>query len=202
MPLQKIIISKQAKLYLWNITETTAELLSLFSGELPLAYERYRFIEHQQQFLAKKLLLEYLNINHQIQYLDTGKPVLSDKKYISISHSRNWVAVALSPQEIGIDMETANPKLKRIASKFVNPYEQAIFDIENLTDLQYLWTAKESIYKLAGQTGLRFKEDIIIKDFDRQKQTAQAMLLEKKPIKIFYNNVDKAFVVARSFYDI
>jgi len=201
MPLQKIIISDSSKLYLWKITETVAELLSLFSAKIPEKYLRFNSPEHQAQFLAKELLLRYLKIDKQLDYLDSGKPVLRNGAYISVSHSRNWVGIALSSQEIGMDMEFANPKLIKIASKFVHPSEHEILDVNNVMDLQFLWTAKESIYKLAGQKGLRFKEDIILQNFDREKLQAEFLLFMNTLLKIVYHKLDGDFITARAVYD-
>ena len=200
MPLQKIIVSYRSHLYLWHITETTNELLNLFSGEIPTGYLRWRSVAHQNQFLAKQLLLEHLHLDKQLDYLPSGKPVLRNREYISISHSGSFVALSVSQQEIGLDMESANSKLLKIAPKFVHPSEKKIFDTQKIEDLQYLWTAKESIYKLAGQKGLRFKQDILLQNFDPVQSSARVLLLKQREIIVFFNKISPDYLTAQAFY--
>jgi len=199
--LQKIIISPKSSLYLWNITESLTGLLSLLTKSASNEYLRYRSPEHQKQYLAKKILLQYLSIEDKLSYLDSGKPVLNNNQHISISHSGNWVVISIASQETGIDMESANPKLLKIASKFVHPSEKNIFETGKTEDLQFIWTAKESIYKLAGQKGLSFKNDIILHQFDRKKKMAYALLHQKKKIKIFFNKINPNLIISQAFFD-
>lgn len=200
MPLQKIIVSSRSQLYIWFITESVDELLSAFDGQTSGEYLRWRSPVHQKQFLAKSLLLKYLHLDKKLEYLPSGKPVLSNQDYISVSHSGKRVAVAVSSQEIGLDMEAAHPKLLKIAPKFVHPSEKKIFNTQKIEDLQYLWTAKESIYKLAGQKGLRFQQDIILQDFDPAKNTARALLGQQQEIILFFNKIRPDYLTAQAFY--
>lgn len=71
--------------------------------------------------------------------------------HISVSHSRELAAVALSVNfPIGIDIEQPQQRLSLIAPKFLAPGEQG-GDIDRLLRL---WTAKEAVFKAASLPGL------------------------------------------------
>lgn len=83
---------------------------------------------------------------------DDGAPQLVGSPLeISISHSRRFAAVMLSPQgPCGVDIEEPRlDQLSRVRSKFLTPGEMAA-DVDLLT----AWTAKEAVFKAARTPGL------------------------------------------------
>jgi 4'-phosphopantetheinyl transferase len=114
----------------------------------------------------------------------TGRPYLVGAHKVpavSLSHSGAWVAVLLAPPNtpVGIDVEVVRDKALRIARKFLNATELAA--TEGLALLDYapsllgtaptpastevfslLWSAKETLYKLAGQRGIIFRENLLL----------------------------------------
>lgn len=71
----------------------------------------------------------------------------------SLSHSKNAVAVAISTQPVGVDIEIFRPeKLQGLAEKFLTPPEFAVYE-NTERKAEYLfekWTQKESIFKRLG----------------------------------------------------
>ena len=66
---------------------------------------------HQKGFLAVRMLLQYLGYSDfDLNYDSNGKPHLFDGKYISISHSHEFSAIAVSTNTIGIDLELVKEK--------------------------------------------------------------------------------------------
>lgn len=60
-----------------------------------------------------------------IEYAPSGKPHLADSSYfISISHTRGYVAVILSAvSEVGIDIEQYGQRVHKVAHKYMRPDE-------------------------------------------------------------------------------
>ena len=99
-----------------------------------------------------------------IRYDTIGKPNVKDKKiFISISHSKNFVAFAHDTSPIGIDIEELSPRILKVWSRYLHPEEFAIFDTTSIFDLTVAWTLKEALFKLNTKTGIDFKNDLRIK---------------------------------------
>ena len=99
-----------------------------------------------------------------IRYDAIGKPNVKDKKiFISISHSKNFVAFAHDTSPIGIDIEELSPRILKVWSRYLHPEEFAIFDTTSIFDLTVAWTIKEALFKLNTKTGIDFKNDLRIK---------------------------------------
>ncbi len=200
MPLKKILKTALSTTYFWKITEPLEVLLQNSGQEAKNDYLKYKSLIHQKQFLAKNLLLDYLSLQDQIYYLPSGKPVLKDGGFVSVSHSQNWVAVALSDIPLGIDIETARPKLLKIASKFVCNNDCQLLDCQSVNQLQFLWTAKESIYKLMGEKGLVFKE-LCLSKIDLERKLAEILLPDARKISLFFNTIEDNFIICQAFFD-
>jgi phosphopantetheinyl transferase len=201
MPEINISNPANTRIHVWKITESIPELLSLLPESFSSELEKMKTEIHRKQFLSKNILLRRLQIDKQISYRENGKPELPENKYISITHSKNYVAIALANQPVGIDMELAQPKLITVAPKFIHMKEQKIIDVKNQTQLLYFWTAKESIYKLIGESGLSFRQDILIQKTDYQKQTGTAIVRNKQKIKLFFNKIDNNIIICQAIFD-
>ncbi len=104
-----------------------------------------------------------------------GKPYFDNLNlYFSVSHSRGYVAVAMSDvSEIGVDIETSDvslDKAQRLAKRFFNNYELDEFEADPENFLR-IWTKKEAYCKMLGIT----LSELILRDKaqnrdDREKQ--------------------------------
>ena len=87
-----------------------------------------------------------------------GKPYVVDFPVkISLSHSGKFAAVALSENEVGVDIERTEPQQRRLAERFFHPEEisyLAPFDGDEF-DRRFteIWTRKEAYVKALG-TGI------------------------------------------------
>jgi 4'-phosphopantetheinyl transferase len=86
-----------------------------------------------------------------------GKPFLEGSGLkLSISHSHGWIAVALGPDPLGIDVQTLVDELpSRVLGPDETAWVESLAGSERRAALTSLWTIKEARGKLAG-TGLRF----------------------------------------------
>ena len=128
-----------------------------------------------------------------------GKPFFADKNTnLSISHSGDMVAAALSPYHTGIDLQIISEKVKSIKNKFLSPDELDFCD-DDLLCLNKMWTIKEALYKAYGKKGLIFKENIKIPYFFRDKNgyIGNAVIdtkADKKNYMIFGYELDNAIM--------
>jgi 4'-phosphopantetheinyl transferase len=110
-----------------------------------------------KKFLVKTLQEQGLSFDFTIKYGENGKPFFINNKevHFSISHSKDYVAIAVDNQEIGVDVESLRTNKKQIAqrfftikeNKYLNNYKDNVYD-EAFTQL---WTMKESFVKQSGE---------------------------------------------------
>ena len=88
-------------------------------------------------------------------YNEHGAPSLPDGPYFSISHSKLGIAVAISDEPIGIDIEAIRPLNEGLVQKTMNPQEQAQIAAAANPEQEFirLWTRKEAYVKMQG-TGI------------------------------------------------
>lgn len=170
MPLYKTIKPNiHTTIYVWKIEESfkvLSEAISLTErSENRLLSMKSEL--HQRGFLSIRHLLKEAGYNDfDLYYNGNGKPHLNNGKHISITHSFNYSAIAISEKEVGIDIEKNREKIKIIQHKFVN-FESGFIhkDDDYIQQLTVIWGAKESLYKIYPFGGLTFKNDIDINSF-------------------------------------
>jgi 4'-phosphopantetheinyl transferase len=169
---------------LWHLTETPADLwpqLAQAADYAPLLPARADG-PRQAQWLAGRVLVQRLLAASgaplaALRNDEAGRPFLlgpGSPPAVSISHSGEWAAALLAPAgtAVGIDVEVVRDKAQRIARKFLNEQESAAVDSITLADstdtaaslelFSLLWSAKETLYKLAGQRGIIFRENLLL----------------------------------------
>ena len=109
------------------------------------------------ELLAEWSRVHQLPINQQpiFLYNDYGAPYIEGGPHFSISHCKRGIAVAVSENPIGIDIEairTFSPELMR---KTMNEDEQLRITSSAIPEVEFirLWTQKEALLKLQG-TGI------------------------------------------------
>ncbi|MCD6112847.1 MAG: 4'-phosphopantetheinyl transferase superfamily protein [Bacteroidales bacterium] len=181
MPLKyKKKINQDVLLGIWEITESENELLR----NINLKEKEKDFFKSLKNSTRRKHWLSYRNIinsflknnDTEIYYDENLKPHFLNLDYnFSVSHSGDFAAVILSKKnKVGIDIEQINPRVKKVITKFLNDYEIKNFNSEENISIEKLyvyWCAKESLLKLYGKKNLDFKKNIIIQDFDYNKNT-------------------------------
>ena len=88
-------------------------------------------------------------------YNEHGAPSLPGGPYFSLSHSKRGIAVAISDEPIGIDIEAIRPLSEGLVQKAMNPQEQAQIAAAANPAQEFirLWTRKEAYVKMQG-TGI------------------------------------------------
>ena len=161
--LKEFIINEKTKIKLWKVItgELNPEELNNDDKEL-LKLKKSNIL--REQFLATRKVLALENTDYKITYDINGKPSLNTNSNISISHSYEISAIAISDNsKIGLDIQLNGNKIFNIQHKFLNPSEKLnIGENPSLIILTMIWTSKESIYKAIGLKGTSLSNNIII----------------------------------------
>lgn len=141
--------------------------------------------------------LKDLGYISEIAYKATGQPYLSqhDSLHLSISHSKGWIAVWVSENSIGIDIEPDNPKIIEGTSYFVNENEQQF--IGKLSTLHVIWGAKEAFYKLMEGQISDLKNEVTIVSIENEKGQ---LAFNNEVIEFTYIQENEVTVVCVSKY--
>ena len=196
MPLHKVIyLSNNTKLYLWKITEKLEVLIKdvKLKDSSVKRLESMKSISHQKGFLAVRKLLQHIDYSDfDLYYDEFGKPNIKPQgchfraKNISISHSHDFSAIAISEKNIGIDIEILKDKIVKIAPKFMD-----ITNIEELSNddkikkATVVWGIKESIFKIKNEKGISFPNHIFEENFKIENKKAEAKLIFNKKVEDF-----------------
>ena len=175
MPLYKTLTpNSQTTVKIWKITESFDELMKPIQlREVCTARVQGMKSElHRRGFLSvRHLLAEFGYTDFDLYYDENGKPHLKDGKHISITHSFEFSAVAVSEGIVGIKIKKQREKIAVIAHKFVE-YEFEYLkeeDPEYVRKLTVIWCAKESLYKLFATPGLSFLQHCLVLPFTFQE---------------------------------
>ncbi|MCB0401279.1 MAG: 4'-phosphopantetheinyl transferase superfamily protein [Flavobacteriales bacterium] len=160
-------ISDRHRLALWKITESKDILLEL-ANQLPynLNLPEVNSESRIKQWLATRLLLQQLLPGEQITYTEKGKPLLSNGKHISISHTTEFAAVLVSDHACGIDIEKQDQKIERVKHKFLSTED--IEKLQTTEELTVYWSAKEALYKYYGEKEVLFIEHLFVDQFSTE----------------------------------
>lgn len=175
MPFFKTINIENGILGIWELTDSIEKLIEKFqfSETELIEFKKFTVEKRKKEYLTTRLLLqELLKEKKEIIYLQSGKPkIKGSNKNLSISHSANFVAIVISNEFVGIDVENVQRNIDRIFSRFLHKKE--IEWIEKLEEKQFLkilfWCAKEAIFKCSIQSGVLFNTQIIIPRFEFKK---------------------------------
>ena len=183
-------LSPAGELGIWQTTEPEA----YFRERLPLTPEEAAYIDgipgagRRREWLASRYLLHKMSGRavRGVVFKDRfGKPHLENSAWqISISHTRDRVAVMAHPRRCGVDIQVLVPKIERLAPKFMRPEELAsLTPTTRLEHLHVYWGAKEALYKAYGRRQLDFRSHIHIRPFRYGESSLFFGCIEKEDFK-------------------
>lgn len=128
-----------------------------------LSVEGFSSLSRRRERLSWRALLRAEEPAARIEYLAGGKPTILNSRYkhISVSHCADMVAVMLSDEPCGVDVERCDRCFTKLQGRYMTSQELSLSACESLAGV--VWCAKEALYKMAGREGVDFKRDIIIK---------------------------------------
>jgi 4'-phosphopantetheinyl transferase len=205
MPLHKTInhsrsLGTTTQILVWKITESFQELFDavVLNENNLIRLNGMKSEMHQRAFLSVRKLFQQAGYTDFDLYYDSfGKPHLHDGKHISITHSHDFSAIAISDEAVGIDIEMQRGKIVRIADKFVNEKElhrlRGFSADDYIRKLTVKWGAKEAIFKIRNEKGISFKDHIRVDVFEiEEAQTVAKLHFDGlvKDFKIYFEEID------------
>ena len=163
---------------------------------------------HQKGFLAVRMLLQHNDYNDfDLYYDEFGKPHIKPQGCsikdieISISHSNDFSAIAISDKKVGLDLEQIKEKALKIAPRFMDvSHLENLSEEEKIKKATVVWGIKESIFKIKNEKGISFPNHIFEEDFNFDDKKATAILKfnnKEEKFKIQFDSVeDYIFVCA------
>ena len=183
-------ISNNISLSIWSIEES----LDFFLSNLRLTknceqrLDKLKSDEMKKQFLAVRKLIQLNGISlDSLSYSSEGIPFLNTEKNISISHTKGFSAIAISPKPVGIDIQDFRDKILSISKKFINSKERDLIDPSSIKELTLVWCIKEATYKVHRKPGLDFKDEIKIQSIS-DNLTYSIIKVEKLDKKHFFES--------------
>ena len=165
------IFLNRFELLIWKIKNPEKLEINNIAKSIAKKIDSSKSILKKNQILAVHQILKFKGFcSDDLIYNKDGAPFLKNGLKISISHSGLFIAVCLSKEKMGIDLQTVNEKILKVVDKFTNQTEKKLLDENNLEDMTQLWTIKEAAYKYFSVGQLNFKSDILVSEFGDESQ--------------------------------
>ena len=119
-----------------------------------------------------------------LHYDENNKP-LADNCFVSISHSKDMIAVCKSDKPVGIDIEfmATDRDYKKIANRFYKGKELEYFHFSPTAETFYeIWTKKEAYSKISGQGTIEIFEGFDV--FSLEGYEFQTEIIENFAISV------------------
>ena len=189
MGILSITEENNCKIALWEITETLDELLQLSHV---ISTADFNTEKRKKEWLASRLLLNEINPNYSISYNEFGAPELDNDNYISISHSKGLVAVIISQQQVGIDIEEISEKALRVSLKFISKNNLKDLTAEKAT---LIWCCKEAVYKWYQKGNIDFIKDITLQPFENMEKGEITAKFRDTELILHYQKIHNHYLV-------
>ena len=174
---------------IWEITETLEELLQL-SHVISIA--DFNTEKRKKEWIASRLLLNEINPKYSISYNEFGAPELNNGSYISISHSKGLVAIIISEQQVGLDVEEISGKALRVSSKFVSTNNLKALTAEKAT---LIWCCKEAVFKWHQKGEVDFSADIKLHPFESMEKGEITAEFRNTQLILNYQKIHNHYLV-------
>ena len=146
--------------------EAVAEMLPMVSAQRREQALRYKHTLGRfcclKSWLMLKEGLETMGYGlRDWKYNEHGKPFIPGGPYFSISHCKEGIAVAISDEPIGIDIEGIRHADEELIRRTMNEEERLWVTGDGVRDRRFtrLWTQKEAVVKAIG-TGIQSFEQL------------------------------------------
>ena len=196
------------KLYYLDKTKIEDKIYESLSNE-----ERYFMISNEskkKEKIARDILFKYVieqeNIKEDLVFNKYGKPDFKDKKYhFNISHSKDIVVIAVSNEEVGVDIQKLSTyddiQLDKLTKRVYNDNDYNFYNTDDNVTFTQIWTIKEAYLKYLGIGLIKNLHDITI-DFEtmyvgmnkEEDQKFCTFFKNKYMVSIVCDQIDKAYL--------
>lgn len=154
--------------------------------------EQYGSASRRCEVLAwRAIVRRELGAEVAISHDDYGAPKLDNPNtYISVSHSRDRVAVLFSDRSCAVDIEQIGRGFRRIANRYLSQSEQVL--AERYDIFAEMWSAKESLYKYYKKGRLDLVKHISIGAYE--SGVLKCSILGSEPIEVKIKREDNLVI--------
>ena len=140
-------LTSGAILGIWRMEETVSDMLAMMPslGKLQHVLDSHSHDARRLEVLSVHALIHIMtgDGNLVVSHNKDGRPFI-DGWHVSISHTRGYAAVILSPQhDVSVDIEYVSNRVAKIAGRFIRDDEQD----DGITRQLVCWCTKEAVYK-------------------------------------------------------
>jgi 4'-phosphopantetheinyl transferase len=162
--------SPTATLGLWKMTESWQDILSdinLPEEELAPLHALTKEKRKWEWLACRKLFSEITGKPPIIRHNAERKPYAEHfHGYISFSHSGDYACVYIDTvKSAGVDIQQMKPSIEKGIDYFLDQEEQSWVDSKNNLLLHLIWSAKEAVFKMAGDADLDLRKHFTAKPF-------------------------------------
>ena len=189
MPLAHKLKFSNCIIAIWNTTESLDDLKK--ESDISDIYI-FKSEKRKKEIFSRNLLLNKMIPEAKISYNNFGAPQINNSDNISISHSKNLVAIGFSKLKIGIDIQKISEKALSLSPRFICESNLNNLSIEKAT---LLWCCKEAIYKWHQKGSVNFKSDIYIYPFELRTSGTVSANFKTEKLSLSYNKIDTFYLV-------
>ncbi len=189
MPLAHKLKFSNCIIAIWNTTESLDDLKK--ESDISDIYI-FKSEKRKKEIFSRNLLLNKIIPEAKISYNNFGAPQINTSDNISISHSKNLVAIGFSKLKIGIDIQKISEKALSLSPRFICESNLNNLSIEKAT---LLWCCKEAIYKWHQKGSVNFKSDIYIYPFDLRTSGTVSANFKTEKLSLSYIKIDTFYLV-------
>ena len=156
--------------------------------------EQFGSVSRRCEVLAwRSIVRREVGRDVEISHDEYGAPMLNKPDtHISVSHSRDRVAVLFADGECAVDIESADRDFGRVATRYLSSEEQQLAEQNAL--YAEMWCAKEALYKYYKKGGLDFVKDISIAAFDIDGGVLRCSILGGEPIEVKFRRAENLVI--------
>lgn len=162
----------------------------MVSGERAKKADSKKKLEDRYKCLYTELFLKYVfadngfcTENFRLYYNEYGKPYYDKMKFFNISHSDNWIVIAIGTTEIGVDIEKVkegrNRSLESVFKQSENDYINSFPEYEQCRYITQIWTLKESYVKYLGKSLLVELKNFSVDPLNKRIMTKEGEFLSE-----------------------
>jgi phosphopantetheinyl transferase len=189
MPLAHKLKFSNCIIAIWNTTESLDDLKK--ESDISDIYI-FKSEKRKKEIFSRNLLLNKIIPEAKISYNNFGAPQINTSDNISISHSKNLVAIGFSKLKIGIDIQKISEKALSLSTRFICESNLNNLSIEKAT---LLWCCKEAIYKWHQKGSVNFKSDIYIYPFELRTSGTVSANFKTEKLSLSYIKIDTFYLV-------
>jgi phosphopantetheinyl transferase len=142
-------------LHIETIARHKAEFIGLLDVRSRLRVNAFQKNTDKLRSLGSALLMRYIAKHRSCGYAENGKPFITNGPFLSLAHSGDYIAAAVSTAApLGIDIEFAentSRDFELLAGRLFSP-DELVYYHQAPSPLRFyaIWTQKEAAFKMNG----------------------------------------------------